>query len=77
MAKTSKYPRTLYRSGPDGTRYLKTAGVTYYYDSVIVNDESEQDAAEEMGYIDSFKDALFDPPEPIKESDSGPSDEEF
>jgi len=29
------------------------------YDELIVEDEKEQKAAEEMGYIDGFSDSLF------------------
>lgn len=61
MAK-SKYPRTLYKADPNGTQRLTTGGVSYYYDSLVVNNEAEQDTAEDMGYIDSFHDALFHKP---------------
>lgn len=60
--KSSKYPRTLYKS--PGTQTLVSNRVKYTYDSLIVNDEKEQETAEEMGYIDSFYDAIFPPVKP-------------
>jgi hypothetical protein len=60
--KNPKYPRTLYKS--PGTQVLVSKRVRYTYDSLIVNNETEQDAAEEMGYIDSFHDAIFPPEKP-------------
>jgi len=59
MAKV-KYPRTLYKS--PGTQKLVSNKVEYTYDSLVVNNEKEQDAGEDMGYIDSFEDAILHMP---------------
>lgn len=67
MAKTPKYPRTLYKS--PGTQKLVSNRVVYTYDSLVVNDENEQDTAEGMGYIDSFNDAIFHPKKKVEETD--------
>lgn len=60
MAKIPKYPRTLYKS--PGTQKFVTKGVHYTYDSLVVNDDNEFDTALDMGYIDSFSDAIFHKP---------------
>jgi hypothetical protein len=64
MAKGIKFPRSLYKS--PGTRKLVSKRVTTTYDKLVVRNEKEYNAAMEMGYIDSFHDALF--VAPLKES---------
>lgn len=61
---SSKYPRTLYKS--PGTQVLVSAKVKYTYDSLVVNNEKEQDTALDMGYIDSFEDAILHMPSKVK-----------
>lgn len=61
------FPRTLYKSNPEGTQVLASAGKRYRYDSLVVNNDTELGVAEEMGYIDDFHDALFGIPEAPKE----------
>jgi hypothetical protein len=59
MAKL-KFPRTLYKRDENGTQDFTNAKHRHImYDSVIVHNEEEMDEAEDMGYIDSFHDALF------------------
>ena len=55
----TKYPRTLYKGHDAGTQKFVTNRTAYFYDSLLVNNEEEQKAAEEMGYVDSFHNALF------------------
>lgn len=56
-----RYPRTLYKS--PGNLKWAAKGIRKTYDSLIVDNEKEHAAAEELGYIDSFQDALFPPEE--------------
>lgn len=64
MAKSKKFPRTLYKKSETGkfsfTTTQKGKGkVTVKYDSVIVNNEEEMEVSvDELGYRDSFASIL-------------------
>lgn len=59
MAKSKRYPRTLYKRSNTGKMLFANKNHRIRYDTVIVEDDNEQQAAEDMGYIDGFSDALF------------------
>jgi len=60
MAKNQRYPRTLFKRSENGKRsFTNKTNRDMRYDELIVEDEKEQKAAEEMGYIDGFSDSLF------------------
>ena len=61
----TRFPRTLYRQDADGAFKFR-GGIRY--NSLVVYNAEELDAAEEMGYIDSFHDCIFGipPVEPVK-----------
>lgn len=65
MAKAkTKYPRTLYKKSETGKMSFtnkKHRGVRY--DTLIVESDEEKEEAINMGYVDSFEDALFYEPE--------------
>ena len=81
MAKSKDFPRTLYKKADrdDSTAMRwgrwKTGspkeGGSYH--SLIVNDQTEMDTAIEMGYLDSFDQALFGEREIVEDL----KDEEF
>ena len=70
-----KYPRTLYKKSKDGALdFTNKEHRHVMYDSLVVENEEELEAAKEMGYVDDFHDALFgEPPakpnKPAKEED--------
>ena len=68
---SNKFPRTIYKGHEDGTLYMVFKGVKHFYDELLVNDMEELEAGEEMGYIDSYHDAIFG-----IEIDTEPSDQE-
>ena len=77
MAKSQRFPRTLYKKSENGKlSFTNKKHRDIRYDSLIVEDEKEQEAAEEMGYIDSFEDALFhaDVREPEVKKDALPNE---
>lgn len=58
-----KYPRTLYKKSKDGALdFTNKKHRHVMYDSLIVENEEELSAAQEMGYVDDFTDALFGEP---------------
>ena len=61
---SKRFPRTIYKGHADGTLYMVFKGVKHYYDELVVNDTVELEAGEEMGYIDSYHDAIFGIDEP-------------
>lgn len=71
MAKNQRFPRTLFKRSENGKlSFTNKTHRDVRYDTLIVEDDKEQQAAEEMGYIDGFEDALFhvETPEPEKEA---------
>jgi hypothetical protein len=75
---SKQFPRTLYRADEDGTLEMVYKGVIHRYDSLLVNDMRELEAGEEMGYIDSYHDAIFGIDDDDEESEADPeADEEF
>lgn len=83
MAKSKEFPRYLYKKadrdddsakkwGKWKTGSPKQGGA---YHSLIVNNQEEFDAALEMGYVDSFEQALFG--EPVAEVEETIGDEGF
>ncbi len=68
MSKGIQFPLFLYKGHENGTLEMVFHGKIYRYDSLLVNDMKELEAGEELGYIDSYHDAIFgielDEPEP-------------
>lgn len=61
------FPRTLYKGHEKGTLEMVFHGTIHRYDSLLVDDMEELEAGEEMGYIDSYHDAIFGiEPEPYE-----------
>ena len=80
---SKRFPRTIYKGHADGTLYMVFKGIKHYYDELVVNDAVELEAGEEMGYIDSYHDAIFGIDEETIEDEESESasdseaDEEF
>lgn len=60
--KGSRYPRTLYRKDDDGAFRFANKKHRINYDSLLVENQDEQDEAERAGWVDGFSDALFGEP---------------
>lgn len=75
MAKSDKFPRTLYKKADRDDETAKRWGKWKTgspkqggsYHRLVVVDQKEFDAALEMGYVDDFSEALFGEPEPVEE----------
>ena len=69
MSSSLRFPRTLYRRDDDnGFFKFKNDGIRY--DSLLVNDEEELEAGEEIGYIDSYHDAIFGITESVEKTET-------
>ncbi len=74
--RSKKFPRTLYKGDKEGKlSFTNKTRRDVRYNSVLVNDEEEMKAAEEMGYIDSYASILEEKAVAPKSEDKG--DEEF
>lgn len=74
--KAKKFPRTVYKGHERGKLHLTTGKKRYHYDSMLVNDEEELKAAEELGYIDKFS-AILEDTEVALEPEDEKGEEEF
>jgi hypothetical protein len=58
MSEEIKFPRNLYTS-PGKIKWGSKKQGSKTYDTVLVKDQKEFDAAVKAGYVDNFHDALF------------------
>lgn len=71
------FPRHVYKKDEDGPETLVVKGEKYKYSSKLVKGESDMKDALDEGYVDSFHDAIFKAPEPVKATSDDEEDDDF